>query len=273
MWIQSFSEITKADVALAGGKGASLGELTRAGLPVPPGFVILVDAFKQFSVGEWSPEFRDEVFAAFDALGSELVAVRSSATIEDSAGASCAGILETYLNTTRETLEANIVKCWQSVKSPRAQAYCAGQELLVAVVVQAMIPSEVSGVAFTVHPVTQDRNQMIVEACWGLGELLVGGLCTPDSYVIDKSTSAIVEDSISHQDEMLVRGPAGNQTVAVPTDQQANRKLSPDQLTELATICQRIELHYGFPCDIEWAFAGGQFFILQSRPITTLSTS
>jgi pyruvate,water dikinase len=271
MYICRLDELALADVTLVGGKGASLGELIQAGLPVPPGFVITTDAFAEFANSSWSADFRQEVFQAFEALGSEFVAVRSSATIEDSAGASCAGILETYLNTTEETLEVNIRACWQSAQSPRAKNYCGDQKLAVAVVVQAMVQSEISGVTFTVHPVTQDRNQMIIEACWGLGELLVGGQCTPDSYVIDRTTSAMIEEHLSEQDEMLVRGTNGNQTRPVPSHQQTERKLSPDQLRDLSVICQRIELHYGFPCDIEWAYAQGQFFILQSRPITTLS--
>lgn len=273
MYLHFLAQISKADVTIAGGKGASLGELTQAGLPVPPGFVILTQAFKEFSKRGWSSEFSAEILSAFDQLGQEFVAVRSSATTEDSLAASCAGILETYLNTTRETLEANIAKCWESAKSPRAQIYCAGQELSVAVVVQAMIASEISGVAFTVHPVTQDRNQMIIEACWGLGELLVGGQCTPDSYVINKQRQVVIEESVAEQEEMLVRGSNGNQTVPVPAEKRAGQKLSVEQILELSQICQRIEHHYGFPCDIEWAYADGQFYILQSRPITTLSTS
>ena len=271
MYIRYFKEINKSDVGLAGGKGASLGEMTQAGLPVPPGFVITADAFKEFSTSDWPTDFRDELRDAFLQLRSEFVAVRSSATAEDSADMSCAGILETYLNTTKETLEQNILKCWQSAHSSRAESYCAGQNLLVAVVIQVMVPSEVAGITFTVHPVTQDRNQMIVEACWGLGELIVGGQCTPDSYVIDKTSQKIIEENISEQEEMIIRGPQGNQTISVSSELSNQRKLSIEQLLELSVICQRIEKHYGYPCDIEWAFANNQFYILQSRPITTLN--
>lgn len=271
-WIKQFNELGKDDIALVGGKGASLGEMTQAGLPVPPGFVITTDAFRDFGSGEWSPEFKQELHTAFEQLGSEFVAVRSSATAEDSADTSCAGILETYLNTTKETLEANILKCWQSAYSPRAQSYCVGQKLLVAVVIQAMVPSEIAGITFTVHPVTQNRNQIIIEACWGLGELIVGGQCTPDSYVIDRLNQTIIEEDISPQEEMIVRGTDGNQTIAVSPELSQQRKLSVHQILELGKICERIESHYGFPCDIEWAFANNQFYILQSRPITTLTS-
>ncbi len=311
MFTKKFQELGRRDANIAGGKGASLGEMTRAGIPVPPGYVILADAFDRFlheaelkteieaelnkvnydnvaSVERASETLHDlihdarfpkdleeEILSAFDELGSEFVAVRSSATAEDSSTASWAGELESYLNTTREVFLGNVKKCWASLFTPRAIVYrnekgMRNTHVSVAVVVQKMVQSEVSGISFTVHPVTRDHNQMIVEACWGLGEMIVGGMVTPDSYIIDKLAKSIIEKYQSDQDEMLVRGPSGNVKKAVPNEKHGQHKLSNEQILEIAAICQRIESHYGFPSDIEWGMEAGTFYIVQSRPITTL---
>ncbi len=251
-FIRPFSTLSKHDVGIAGGKGASLGEMTKAGIPVPPGFVILASAYNRLT-----PELEQEILASFRALESEFVAVRSSATCEDGSTCSWAGELETYLNTTEATLMENVKKCGASLESPRAISYreaqgMASADISVAVVVQKMVNAEVAGVAFTVHPVTKDTNQMIIEACWGLGEKLVGGLITPDAYVVDKRDGRLIDVNVVEQD--------GNE----------KQKLESCQIGELAEICKRIETHYGFPCDIEWAMESGTFFIVQSRPITTL---
>ena len=140
----------------------------------------------------------------------------------------------------------------------------------VAVVVQKMIQSEVSGITFTVHPVTEDQNQMLIEACWGLGELIVGGRVTPDAYVIDKRDGSLIHETISEQSLMLTRTSAGNREVPVSISKRDGRKLSMPHIGRLAEICQSIETHYDFPCDIEWAMEKGEFYIVQSRPITTL---
>ena len=219
-WIIPLSAIAKNDVGLAGGKGASLGELMRAGLSVPPGFVVTAHVFDRFieetamredieaqlkeinhrdinSVDRISNVIRElileapfprnlrqDILMAYRMLNSPFVAVRSSATAEDSKTASWAGELETYLNTTSKTLFKNIQKCWASLFTPRAIFYRHEKNLhrrhvSVAVVVQAMIQSEIAGIAFTVHPVTKDKNQMIIEAGWGLGEAVVSGQITP----------------------------------------------------------------------------------------------
>lgn len=270
-----FRNISQHDVVRAGGKGAALGELTQVGIPVPPGFVITAEAYGE-SV---SPDLAQEILNAFDFLGAEFVAVRSSATAEDGAKASWAGELETYLNTTRETLIENIEKCWRSIHSERAQTYRKEKglehELIsVAVVVQAMVQSDVSGIAFTVHPVTKDPDLMIIEACFGLGELIVGGMLTPDSYVVRKSDRVIVDVAQNDQEEMMKRGQevGGGRNIFVPVSSvdRSRRKLDDAQVQSLAAICVAIEDHYGFPCDIEWAMKDGEFFILQSRPVTTL---
>ncbi len=215
------------------------------------------------------------VMEAFEIAGMRLAAVRSSATAEDSSIASWAGELETYLNTNEDTLLGNVKKCWASLFTPRAIVYrnekgMRNTKVSVAVVVQEMVQSEVAGVAFTVHPVTKDPNQMIIEACWGLGELLVAGQVTPDSYVIDKRDGTLIDVNVSEQREMLRRGESGNEMAAVPEDRLRKQKVSGKDIAELAETCQGIEKHYGFPCDIEWAYANGKFNIVQSRPITTL---
>ncbi len=309
--IKLFSELRKTDAAIAGGKGASLGEMTNAGIPVPPGFVILAEVFDRFlaetdltqevqaqldkvnhediasvetasevlhsliTSAEMPADIAAEIVAAHEKLGSEFVAVRSSATAEDSSAASWAGELESYLNTTRDQLLLNVKRCWASLFTPRAIVYRTEKNMKdthvsVAVVVQKMVQSEVAGITFTVHPVTRDYNQMIIEACWGLGELIVGGMVTPDGYVIDKRDGTLIDVNVSEQEEMWVRGSEGNKRETVLADKKGAQKISLEQIRALGDICQGIEKHYGFPCDIEWAMEAGTFYIVQSRPITTL---
>ena len=310
-YTKTFKQITKKDVDLAGGKGASLGEMTNAKIPVPPGFVFTSHAFDRFleetdlkqdisaqlgkvnyqdtnSVDRYSNVIRDmidktpfpqdlakEIMQEFKKLKAPLVAVRSSATAEDSSEASWAGELETYLNTSEKELTDNVKKCWSSLFTPRAIFYRHEKKLLkshvsVAVVIQAMIQSEVSGITFTVHPITQDKNQMIIEAGWGLGEAIVSGQITPDSYVIDKRDWSIMDINISKQDKMITKVGKNTKTVNVPKAKQEQQKLMGKKIIELAQLCGHIEKHYKFPCDIEWAEHAGKLYITQSRPITTL---
>jgi pyruvate,water dikinase len=312
-YIKFFSDIGKSDVHIAGGKGVSLGEMTRAGITVPPGFVILASAFDEFlrqtdlnveieaaldkinykdvnSVDQASMAIRDmihdtkipkglqkEILSAFDQLKTKFVAVRSSATAEDSSIASWAGELESYLNVTRQNLLGRVKYCWSSLFTPRAIVYrnekgLRRSKVSVAVVVQKMVQSEISGVCFTVHPVTEDKNQIIIEAVWGLGEALVGGHVTPDSYVVDKRNWKILDVNVSEQEKMIVRKKSGigNTWIKVPNKLQNKQKLNGKQIVELAKLCAKIEKHYKFPCDIEWAMEKGKFYVLQSRPITTL---
>jgi len=316
-FIKNFSELNKNDTHIAGGKGASLGEMTQAGIPVPPGFVVTAAAFDQFlaetdltqeieaqldkvnyedvnSVDKASNTIQDLIHDARfpkdlqeDILGHykkqdlDLVAVRSSATAEDSSTASWAGELESYMNNDRDHLIGSIKKCWASLFTPRAIVYrnekgLRKTKVSVAVVVQQMVQSDVSGITFTVHPVTQDYNQMIIEAGWGLGDAIVGGHVTPDSYVIHKDDLEIIDINLSEQEKKLVKGEQGGHTwVPVEADELEKQKLSGEQIVELAKICQDIEKHYGLPCDIEWAMTKKlnkwEFFITQSRPITTLA--
>jgi pyruvate,water dikinase len=312
-FIKFFDQIDKKDIDIAGGKGASLGEMTRIGIPVPQGFVILANAFDEFlkqtdinveieaaldkinykdikSVEHTSKLIRDlifdaripkdlqkEIISAFEKLNEKFVAVRSSATAEDSKIASWAGELESYLNVTKKNLLGKVKACWSSIFTQRAIVYryekgLRRSKVSVAVVVQKMIQSEISGICFTVHPVTKDKNQIIIEAAWGLGEAIVGGHVTPDSYVIDKRNWKILDVNISEQEKMIVRKKSGigNTWKKIPNRLQKRQKLNGKQIVELAKLCTKIEKHYKFPCDIEWAMEKGKFYVLQSRPITTL---
>lgn len=313
-FVRQFNEIGKGDAATTGGKGASLGEMTRAGIPVPPGFVILANAFEHFLeetdlnveidailhsvdhremhmvenasektqaliLGAKMPEdIATEVKKFYKKLGAQYVAVRSSATAEDSASAAWAGQLDSFLNTTEEVLLTNVQKCWASLFTPRAIFYrfekdLHKQKISVAVVIQKMVQSECSGIAFSVHPVTEDRNQLIIEAGFGLGDAIVSGSITPDSYVVEKEPRRIIDTNVNVQTRALYRAQSGegNEWRDIPEPKASSQALTEKQILELSELVLRIENHYGFPCDIEWAFEKGKFYITQSRPITTLS--
>lgn len=270
--IKPFADISNEDVPTCGGKGASLGELLRAGIPVPPGFVLTTEHF-----GETAASQGEVLLAAFDTLDVPFVAVRSSATKEDSLADSFAGQFDTFLNTTRETLVANVQRCLDSIGSDRILAYLASKgiaqsEVKIAVVVQAMVESAVSGVAFTANPVTKDLDEVMIEAGWGLGEAIVSGMITPDNFIVKKGSREITSTYISEQREQIVRGPNGDTAhVPVQEGQREVQKLANDRVLELTALCEKIETHYGKPMDIEWAVdPAGKLWILQARPITTL---
>lgn len=309
----SFSKISKKSIKQAGGKGSSLGEMKNIGFPIPSGFVILASTFEKYlketdlnveiesalkKVNEKDTEsvenaseiirhliertgmsvyIEKEIMSDFKQLKSKFVAVRSSATAEDSKVDSWAGELESYLNTTEKTLIANVKKCWMSLFTPRAIFYrfarkLEKQKISVAVVVQEMVESEISGVAFSVHPITKDHNQMIIEAGWGLGEAIVLGKITPDSYVIDKKNKEIIDINISEQEKMIVKKSTTGDVkeITVSSDKIDKQKLSEVEIIELVEIVKKIEKHYSSPQDVEWAYKSGKFYIVQSRPITTL---
>lgn len=251
----------------AGGKAKALGLLLKAGVEVPPGFVV---------VGAEVPlsdSHKTSLLQQFDSLGATYVAVRSSAVGEDGNDATWAGQLDTFLNVARQNLIAKVEACLQSVESDRAKAYATQKHLTagaVGVVVQAMVDSEVSGVAFSVHPVTQDPKSMIVEAGLGLGEAIVSGEITPDSYVIQKHSGEVSEQHIAQQAKLLHRTSTGDNEWLALDPVTTDAKLSPQQLQELVAAVMPIENVLGYPVDVEWAFASGTLYILQARPITTL---
>ncbi len=312
-----FANVGKADVDLAGGKGANLGELARAGLPVPPGFIVTSAAYfrfldeaglrpalshrlagldptnpqqlnvasveiKQLLTAATVPaEIASAVLGAYAQMDAAPVAVRSSATAEDLAEASFAGQQSTYLNVTGDHLVDTVRECWASLFEPQAVAYRHRRgiehlDVSIAVVVQRMVQSRRSGVIFTVHPVTGDRDTIVIEAVLGLGEAAVSGVVTPDLYVVNKGTLAIDERNVSHQERQLVRsetsgpGEENNTWLPIPLPQANSQKLSDPEIAELAGIARRIEEHYGSPQDIEWAEEAGEFYIVQARPVTTV---
>lgn len=310
--IKTFTEISKSDAAIAGGKGASLGEMTQAGFPIPSGFVILADTFEKFleetdlnveidsiihsvdhkkmhTVENASEKIKALILSAeipkyiakeiqicFKNLDTKYVAVRSSATAEDSASASWAGQLDSFLYTSEKNLLENVKNCWASLFTPRAIFYrfekdSHKQKISVAVVVQKMVASEKSGIAFSVHPVTQDKNQLIIEAALGLGEAIVSGQITPDSYVVEKEPRRIIDKNIFTQDRGLFKcRDGGVEWQDIPKEQGGKKVLTNEQIQELSELIVKIERHYGTPQDIEFAYGGNIFYIVQSRPITTL---
>ncbi len=277
-YILNLSDVNNRYLYLVGGKAASLGELISTGLPIPPGFVITTNCYKKFKNQGFPAEVKELILKAFDDLGSERVAVRSSAIGEDSKGASWAGQLETYLNTSKENLIETIRRCWESTYSERALAYASEKnidknDLTIGVVIQKMIDSEVSGIMFTANPITNNKNQIMIEAGYGLGELLVQGIITPDNFLLDKKTFQILKSQIETQGTMLVYKNGENIQVPVPEEKKNKAALSEKQLIELARMGLVIEQHYSVPQDIEWAFEKGKFYIVQSRPITTIKNN
>lgn len=273
-YIKRFNEISKTDVGLVGGKGGSLGEMTQAGIPVPPGFVVTTEVYQQYHDMGLPEDLQQQILQLFDELKLGRVAVRSSAIAEDSADTSWAGQFETILNVDRDGLFESIYACWKSANSEIVKGYAEDNQvsedkLALAVVVQKMINSEVSGVAFCKNPVTGDDNEIMIEACYGLGEMLVQGMVTPDNYIINKADLTIKNKHISTQEKKMVNTDNGTEERYINSEDQELQKLSDDYLKELAKLIVKVEQHFGSPQDIEWAFADNILYILQSRPITT----
>ncbi|WP_074368617.1 phosphoenolpyruvate synthase [Methanoculleus chikugoensis] len=311
LWLE---EIKKEDIISVGGKGASLGEMTAIGLPVPKAFVVTAQAFRRFLIEtgieeelfrklerldvddngalesvakevqeivlsvEMPDHLRQDIVEAYDRMGANgtVVAVRSSATAEDLPDASFAGQQETFLNILGETdlLDA-VQRCWASLYGARAIYYRSKQgfddrSVNIAVVVQELIRSEKSGVMFTSHPVTGEPLT-IVEGSWGLGEAVVSGSVSPDNYVFDLRSERVVDRLIAEKEIMIVpEGKHGTKTVNLSAKQRTAPVLSDAEVARLATLGKIAEDHYGVPQDVEWAIVGDVFFILQSRPITTI---
>lgn len=328
-----FSEVDKEDIPFVGGKGANLGEMVKAGFPVPPGFIVTAYAYQHFldennlkpkinkiiakvryddtrSLLETSQQIKKLIlqsripkiiatkiieyylelptfihtkhknntisahFTKF--LKQTSVAVRSSATAEDLPNASFAGQQVTFLGVNGETNLLNKVRaCWASLFEPRAIFYRHENKfdhfkISIAVPVQKMVNSETSGVMFTVDPVTSDKKKIVIEAIFGLGELIVQGAETPDQYIIDKYKGEILTKNISVQEKMLSRKGNKNIIFAVPKQLQKRQKISDKQILKIAILGKKIERHYFFPQDIEWAIENDKIYIVQTRPITTL---
>ena len=310
-----FEDVAKGDNATVGGKGANLGELAGAGLPVPPGFVVTAEAYLR-SMDEGgvrdelrsvfaeasshagapaaltaaaerlkglvraagvAPDVRDQLLKAYRKLGDDVaVAVRSSATAEDGAETSFAGMHESYVNVVgEEALIERLIDCWVSLYGARVISYRASQGLdeepAIAVVVQRLIASERAGVMFTADPSTGDRNRIVVEGAFGLGEVVVGGEVEPDTYVLDKDGARLVSVRIGRKTHQQLAAADGTVTrVEFSGDDAQRRVLSDDEVVAIARLGLQVEAHYGAPQDIEWAVAGGETYLVQTRPITTL---
>ena len=234
-----------------------------------------------------SEELKNEIINAYCKLGEQrlawltsseqaYVAVRSSATAEDLPEASFAGQQETYLNVHgREALLRAVKNCWASLFTARAVFYrkkkgFPTEKVGIAVIVQKMVNSEKSGVMFTADP-TGDTSKIIIEACFGLGEAIVSGSITPDTYIVDKKTMKIMEKKVSYQEWMLKRSAGKTKKIVLSEAKGSKQKISDSKIIELAKLGRQIEAHYKAPQDIEWAIEGNEIKILQSRAITTLS--
>src|SRR6266566_5677728 len=231
-----------------------------------------------FAQGSIPAEIAATIREAYATLGGDdlPVAVRSSATAEDLPELSFAGQQETYLNMHGAAMVLEAVKrCWASLWTARAIGYrarygIAPQDVSLAVVVQELVSADASGILFTANPLTGARDQVMMNAAWGLGEAIVGGQVTPDTVVVDRASGAITEQEISEKDVMTVRTREGTHEEPVPAERRTRAVLSPAQAAELARIGVQIEDLYGQPMDIEWALHDGRVSVVQARPITAL---
>lgn len=335
MW---FEEVGKEDVSLVGGKGANLGEMTTANLPIPYGFIITSYAYYNFihkaRLGprikdalslvnfenpgelqqasshiqdmilnaEMPAELAEKIVEYYDNLSAKeesyltnkysflhftynklktlykqpLVAVRSSATAEDLPTASFAGQQETYLNVKGDAhLLQKVKECWASLFTQRAIYYRHQQgfdhfKVGLATVVQRMVQSDISGIAFSIDPVTNDKTKIVIEAVYGLGEYIVQGKVTPDHYEVDKRSFVILKNEQAYQDVKFVRDGSGNKEIKLSKKEGSTQKMSEEEILKIAMLVKDIEKHYYFPQDIEWAIEKERAFIVQSRPITTM---
>ena len=225
-------------------------------------------------------EVESEIFAAYDKLGKDpWVAVRSSATAEDLPEASFAGQQETYLNIKGDSsLLLHVRKAWASLFEPRAIYYRVQKgfdhlKVYLAVPVQRMVQSDVSGIMFTMNPVNNDKKTVVIEAIWGLGENIVQGAVTPDHYEVDKVEQKItLVRRVDQKIEMVKRGEKTFDT-KVPRSRVTKRKLSDKQVLEVAKLGKKLQEHYFFPQDIEWAIENGKLYVVQTRPITTFEAT
>ncbi|HEX9013374.1 MAG TPA: PEP/pyruvate-binding domain-containing protein, partial [Anaerolineaceae bacterium] len=300
-----------ASLELAGGKGMSLARLSRAGFPVPGGWILTTQAYHAFvdfnrigsriedglaglgaddldrleelsgrirgwfAEGELPEEIRAAILAAHSTWMEVPVAVRSSATAEDLPGLSFAGQQETFLNVTgEEALLRAVVGCWSSLWTARAASYRARNGVPqagvgLAVVVQRMIESQASGVLFTANPLTGLITETVIDATLGLGEALVSGKVEPDHYVVDAYAGRITHKTLGAK-ALSIRSTAAGGTVTQDESASGIQALPDEQILALAQMGRRAAAEAGSPQDIEWAWAGGQLSLLQSRPITSL---
>lgn len=289
-----------------GGKAHSLNILLDSGFDVPQGFVITSSVFFNFLEhndllheiqslaleitqgnfiqrsarlrevllkGEMTEDVAAEVNKSLDKLGAKYVSIRSSAASEDSSRLSFAGLFDTFLNIKVElplVLE-NIKRCWASLFNERAVAYRIRKGIPhlegMAVIIQEMIPAEVSGVVFTVHP--SNSNVLIIEASYGLGDMTVGGKVIPDDFIIDRKTMGILQKKAGNKGMMSVCQDGETKVIEVQKELAQRQALSDEKVKELAHLCLKVEESFGYPQDIEWCICQDKLWLLQSRSITT----
>lgn len=279
----SFVWLGDRDAALRpiGGKAAQLSRLAGAHR-VPPGFVLSADVLATGGSPRLSLELREQVAISYRQLSEQTgvdeppVAVRSSAIDEDGPLASFAGQHDTFLNVTGvEAVVDAIERCLASATTDQALAYrtlhgLATEGIGIAVLVQQLVLSDVSAVLFSANPITGKRDEMILTASWGLGESIVGGTVSPDTWIIDAASHEIVSTRIGNKQRMTIAVPCGSREVDVPRILREQPSMTDSQVREVAALGSRLDAAFGWPVDIECAFAAGDLYLLQCRPITTL---
>lgn len=266
------------DVAVVGGKAANLSRLARLYHRVPDGFSIPVTLMNNAHPLELRGDIERAIsdLMACHSLPELVAAVRSSAVDEDGATASFAGQHETYLNMVgADSIVEAVARCWESARSERALEYRRQQGLSVerlhlAVFVQQLVASDVSAVVFSANPITGSRDEIVINASWGLGESIVGGTVTPDTFMVRKTDLAITGRFIVTKERMTVAASGGTNEVDVPRFLRDQASLNDEQVIEMAQLALTLEATMGYPVDVECAYAGGKLYLLQCRPITTL---
>jgi pyruvate,water dikinase len=267
-----------------GGKAANLSRLA-ARYPVPDGFCLTASAFRARERASQRDDLLDEITDAYQNLATRCnmpdpsVAVRSSAIDEDGSTASFAGQYESYLNIVGiEAVFQAVKRCWDSATSERIHAY-RGQQGLdhgipLAVLVQLLIPADVSAVVFSANPITKNEREMVINASWGLGESIVSGTVTPDTTILKKRSRLKISSTlIADKQHMTVRSEGGTREVRVPGMLRIQPALNEEQILEMGQLAQNLEEDMGWPVDIECAYHGEQLYLLQCRPITALGKS
>lgn len=286
--------------SLIGSKAWNLAQLIQQSVSVPPGFVVSAHALELFLLSNElkkrtnDPDFPHliqqatipntillELTASYDRLKQQsqsstlLVAVRSSSSGEDLKEASFAGQYETFLNVPNvSTMAERIKDCWASLFSERVRHYTAQKQLEIhtlpmGVLVQKMVPAEVSGVIFSMNPVSRNRNEVVINASWGLGEAVVSGFVTPDMFVVPKSDPFSIRKEHGSKEWKMISTLTGTQTLPTTPQEQSCLCLTDGQVQMLIQETLRVESYYEGPVDIEFALCAGKLFILQVRPITT----
>ncbi len=275
------------DVSSVGGKVANLSRLA-AEHRVPPGFCLTTAAFRQWAQCEEgdSGEIPPELLRQLDELYAEMalrcdadqpsVAVRSSAIDEDGRFASFAGQYETYLNLEgTQAIADAVVRCWQSTRSDQVMDYrerygLLSEDIEMAVLVQQLVPADSAAVIFSANPVSHNQEEVVINSSWGLGESIVGGTVSPDTFVVSKQDLSITESRISEKDCMTVMVPGGTKEVSVPRFMRSQPTISEEQAVSMAKLAIGLEEKMGWPVDVESAFKGDELYLLQCRLITTL---